>query len=57
MKAVPFDTNHFNHLTWKTPEDLRTKLQHRMEVALGHGPLDQPNVDRGEVGGTLNGDV
>ena len=48
MKAVHFDTNHFNHLTWKTPEDLRTDLQHRIEATLGRGPLD-PSTERREL--------
>ncbi|MCY3658431.1 MAG: hypothetical protein OXG36_05325 [Caldilineaceae bacterium] len=57
MNAVPFGTNHCNHLTWKTPEGLRTKLQSRTEVTLGRGPLDPLNDDSGEVDGTLNGDI
>ncbi len=39
MKDVHFDTNHINHLTWETPEDLRTNLQLRIERVLGRGPL------------------
>ena len=39
MKDVHFDTNHINHLTWKTPKELRTKLQNRIEAVLGRGPL------------------
>ena len=40
MKTVHFDTNHINHLTWETPEDLRTNLQLRIERVLGRGPVD-----------------
>ena len=32
MKAVHFDTNHFNHITWETSEDLRTQLHRRIEA-------------------------
>ena len=39
MKAVHFDTNHINHIEWETPEELRTKLQNRIEAILGRGPL------------------
>ena len=39
MEAVHFDTNHFNYLLWETPEDLRSKLQQRIEAVLGQGPV------------------
>ena len=39
MQAVHFDTNHFNHITWKKTKDLRTKLQKRIEAVLGRGPF------------------
>ena len=45
MKAVHFDTNHFNHITWKKPLDLREQLQRRIERVLGPGPSD-PSTDR-----------
>ena len=45
MKAVHFDTNHFNHITWKKPEDLREQLHRRIEATLGRGPGD-PSTDR-----------
>ena len=40
MKTIHFDTNHINHLTWETPEDLRTNLQLRIERVLRRGPVD-----------------
>ena len=49
MQAVHFDTNHFNHITWETPEDLRTKLHRRIEATLGRGPGDPPTEGRGGV--------
>ena len=42
MKDVHFDTNHFNHLTWGKPEDLRCSLRKRIEAVLGYGPLNPP---------------
>lgn len=34
LKAVHFDTNHFNHITWTTVDELRTKLQRRIEATI-----------------------
>jgi len=36
---VHFDTRQFNHITWKTPEELREKLRNRIGAVLGDGPL------------------
>ena len=47
MKYVHFDTNHFNHLTWEKPEDLRRGLRKRIEAVLGRGPLNPP-TEQGE---------
>ncbi len=33
-----FDINHFNHIVWKTPEDLRERLWNRIRALIGHGP-------------------
>ena len=55
MKAVHFDTNHFNHITWKKPKDLREQLRHRIEATLGRGPLDPSTVRSGRNGEALNG--
>lgn len=39
IKHVHFDTRQFNHLAWKTPEDLRTRLRNRIGAVIGDGPL------------------
>lgn len=36
---VHFDTRQFNHITWKTPDELREKLRNRIGAVLGDGPL------------------
>ena len=33
-----FDTNHYNHIVWTTPEDLREKLKNRIRAVIGEGP-------------------
>jgi nucleoside 2-deoxyribosyltransferase len=33
-----FDTNHYGHIKWATPEDLRTQLEARIVAELGSGP-------------------
>lgn len=38
MKDVHFDTNHYNHIIWKTPEELREKLKNRILAVIGEGP-------------------
>ena len=38
-----FDTSHFNHIMWTSPEELRQKLRHRILHVIGEGP--QPNAD------------
>ena len=42
MERAHFDTNHFNHLTWKDGDDLRTKLSTRILATIGPGPLKKP---------------
>ena len=54
MKAVHFDTNHFNHITWKKPKDLREQLQHRIEATLGRGPLAPSTEQSGRIDDALN---
>ena len=44
LKLVHFDTSHFNHIAWTNHEDLKTRLQQRIERLIGRGPLDFPNV-------------
>ena len=33
-----FDTSHYSHIVWSTPEELRTKLKNRIVAVLGEGP-------------------
>ncbi len=35
---VHFDTNHYNHITWKNEADLYEKLKKRIEAVIGDGP-------------------
>ena len=42
MKSLHFDTNHFNHIVWKNPQDLRRQLKNRILSVIGEGP----EVDR-----------
>ncbi len=37
--SVHFDTRQYNHITWKTPEDLREGLANRISATIGDGPL------------------
>lgn len=34
LASVHFDTNHFNHIAWSTVDELRTKLQRRIEATI-----------------------
>ncbi len=34
MEDVHFDTNHFSHITWETPEELKKKLNDRIVAAV-----------------------
>lgn len=56
MKAVHFDTNHFNHITWKKPKDLREQLRNRIAATLGRGPLDPSSEQSGRADDALNED-
>lgn len=38
INHVHFDTRQFNHITWKTPEELREKLRNRIGAVIGDGP-------------------
>ena len=38
MKTLHFDTNHYNHIVWKTPDELREKLKNRILAVIGKGP-------------------
>ena len=35
---IHFDTRQYNHIVWKTPEDLKTGLTNRIAVVVGDGP-------------------
>ena len=39
IEHVHFDTRQFNHITWRTPEELREKLRNRIGAVIGDGPL------------------
>ena len=38
VDKLHFDTNHYNHIVWSTPEDLREKLRNRILAVIGEGP-------------------
>ena len=35
--TLHFDTNHFNHIFWTTPAELREKLKNRILRVIGEG--------------------
>lgn len=39
LGAAHFDTNHMNHIAWKSPEDLARRLEKRIVATVGPGPL------------------
>ena len=39
-----FDTNHYNHIVWTTPEELREQLKNRILAVIGEGPEVQRNA-------------
>ena len=38
LGTLHFDTNHYNHIVWSTPEDLLEKLNNRILSVIGEGP-------------------
>lgn len=42
VSKLHFDTNHFNHLVWTSPEELRKMLANRIVAVLDQGPLVNP---------------
>ena len=38
LEALHFDTNHYNHIVWTTPEELLEKLKNRILSVIGEGP-------------------
>ena len=43
LSEVHFDTRNYNHIVWKTPEELRCKLARRISAVIGDGPLKGDN--------------
>ncbi len=41
IKLLHFDTQHYNHIVWETPDDLRTALTARITAVIGDGPFKQ----------------
>ena len=39
---LAFDTNHYPHIIWETPEELRTQLSNRIWALIGQGPTTSP---------------
>ena len=38
VDTLHFDTEHYNHIVWITPEELREKLKNRILAVIGEGP-------------------
>ncbi len=38
VETLHFDTSHYNHLVWNTPEELRESLKNRILAVIGEGP-------------------
>ncbi len=43
VETLHFDTEHYNHMVWTTPAELREKLKTRILAVIGEGPEDQTN--------------
>ena len=43
VETLHFDTNHYNHIVWTEPEELRDKLQNRILAVIGEGPEARRN--------------
>ena len=41
METLHFDTEHYNHIVWTTPAELRVKLKNRILAVIGEGPEAQ----------------
>lgn len=39
LEKVHFDTRQFNHIVWKSPEDLKEGLSQRISATIGDGPM------------------
>lgn len=38
LPSLHFDTSHYSHITWSTPQDLHKKLKDRILAVIGQGP-------------------
>lgn len=38
VETLHFDTNHYNHIVWRTPEELREKLRNRIRANIDKAP-------------------
>lgn len=45
IDKIHFDTRQFNHITWKSSEDLRKQLKDRISATIGDGPLKTTSRD------------
>ena len=43
VKTLHFDTNHYNHIVWNTPEELCANLKNRILAVIGEGPEAHKN--------------
>ncbi len=43
VEKLHFDTEHYNHIVWTTPKELREKLKTRILAVLGEGPEAHKN--------------
>ena len=43
VEELHFDTEHYNHIVWTTPADLREKLTNRILAVIGEGPEARVN--------------
>ena len=39
LNTLHFDTAHYSHIVWKSPEDLREQLRNRIRAVIGQGPV------------------
>ncbi|MCH8806909.1 MAG: hypothetical protein IH986_12575 [Planctomycetes bacterium] len=46
LNAAHFDTNHMNHIAWKSSEDLARRLEKRIVATVGPGPLKRAEHGR-----------
>ena len=43
IEKIHFDTRQYNHIVWKTVDELRTKLVNRIAAVIGDGPYKRPS--------------